>query len=127
MVLLLMEDPDRAEKASSKRFEREEATLRAMIALYCRDMHHSGVVLCGECAGLLDYALIRLGKCTFGADKPKCSACPVHCYKPAMREQIRDVMRYSGPRMMVRHPVLAIGHVVDGILHPPARRAGKAS
>jgi hypothetical protein len=109
------------------RFEREKATLRAMIGLYCRDLHHSGDVLCEECAALLEYALARLDKCTFGADKPKCSDCTVHCYKPAMRERIRDVMRYSGPRMMVRHPVLALGHVVDGVLHRPAKPARKAS
>jgi hypothetical protein len=37
----------------------------------------------------------------------------VHCYKPAMREQIRVVMRYSGPRMAQRHPLLAAAHLLD--------------
>ena len=36
----------------------------------------------------------------------------VHCYQPQMREQIRQVMRYSGPRMLLYHPVLAIWHLV---------------
>jgi hypothetical protein len=32
-----------------------------------------------------------------------------------MREQIRCVMRYAGPRMMMYHPVLAILHFLDGL------------
>jgi hypothetical protein len=31
-----------------------------------------------------------------------------------MRERVREVMRYSGPRMLTRHPVLAVAHLVDG-------------
>ena len=126
MVLLVMREGIETEK-NVPRLERERDTLRAMIGLYCRDLHRSGDALCGECAALQDYALARLDNCTFGADKPKCSDCPVHCYKPAMRERIRDVMRYSGPRMMVRHPVLALGHVVDGVLHRPDKPVRKAS
>ena len=43
----------------------------------------------------------------FGDDKPTCANCKVHCYSEAMRERVRDVMRYAGPRMLWRHPVLA--------------------
>ena len=100
------------------RFDREKKTLTTMIALTCRDQHASQDGLCKECTALQEYALQRLEHCTFGAEKPKCSACPVHCYKPAMREAIRSVMAYAGPRMLVRHPVLALGHVVDGLRHP---------
>lgn len=45
--------------------------------------------------------------------KTFCSNCRVHCYKPAMREKIRQVMRFSGPRMLFYHPMLAIRHVVE--------------
>ena len=31
-----------------------------------------------------------------------------------MRERVREVMRYSGPRMLWRHPVLAAAHLMDG-------------
>lgn len=37
----------------------------------------------------------------------------VHCYKPEMREKIREVMRFSGPRMIFHHPYLAIKHVIE--------------
>ena len=69
--------------------------------------------LCPQCQALLDYAHQRLEHCKFGEDKPSCTRCPVHCYKPAMREQIRQVMRYSGPRMLLHDPIMAIRHLWD--------------
>ena len=109
-----------------QRFEREKTTLKAMIGLYCRDHHSPQAGLCADCTALQEYALARLEKCRYGADKPKCSACTTHCYKPAMRDAVRAVMRYAGPRMIVKHPVLALGHTVDGLLHRPKSK-GKQS
>jgi hypothetical protein len=102
-----------------RRLAREEKTIAAMIALYCRDHHERGVAdsgqrLCAECAELLAYACVRLEKCRYGSEKPTCANCETHCYKPAMRERVREVMRYSGPRMLAKHPVLAVAHLVDG-------------
>jgi len=85
-----------------------------MISLYCRAHHSPTDGICPECTTLQEYALLRIQKCPFGADKPTCANCTVHCYKPEMRQRIRQVMRYSGPRMLYRHPVLAILHLVDG-------------
>ena len=101
-----------------RRLAREERTIVAMIEMYCRD-RHEGVSrdadgLCPECAELLAYARVRLDRCRYGTDKPTCAACPTHCYKPVMRERVREVMRYSGPRMIRHHPVLAVAHLVDG-------------
>jgi hypothetical protein len=45
--------------------------------------------------------------------KTFCSNCKVHCYKPEMREKIREVMRFSGPRMIFHHPITAIRHVME--------------
>ena len=84
-----------------------------MIELYCR-RHHSRKELCDECAELLQYARQRLEKCPFGEGKTTCAKCPAHCYKPDMRQKIRLVMRYSGPRMLLRHPVMAFRHLLDG-------------
>jgi predicted amidophosphoribosyltransferase len=101
--------------ARKDRLEREKRTIRLMIELYCRKNHpanHAG--LCASCQQLADYALQRIERCPFKADKPTCAKCTVHCYKPAMREQVRRVMRYAGPRMLIYHPGLAIAHVVDG-------------
>ena len=95
------------------RLVREERTIAVMIALYCRDHHDEGTLPCSDCEGLLEYAGRRLERCRFEERKPTCAHCPVHCYRSDMREQIRAVMRYSGPRMTLRHPVMAIMHLVD--------------
>ncbi len=95
----------------SKR-QREKETVSFMIALYCRKKHGCKE-LCPECAELDAYARMRSDKCPFMETKTFCSNCKVHCYKPEMREKIREVMRFSGPRMLFHHPVMAIRHVVE--------------
>ena len=72
--------------------------------------------LCPQCQTLLDYAIQRLERCRFGEDKPSCTRCPVHCYKPVRREQIRQVMRESGPRMLLHNPIMAIRHLWDFLM-----------
>jgi hypothetical protein len=64
---------------------------------------------------LLEYAKRRLDRCRFGEEKPTCGRCPVHCYGRAEKAAVIDVMRYSGPRMIVKHPVLAIRHLRDAM------------
>ncbi|HPW55436.1 MAG TPA: nitrous oxide-stimulated promoter family protein [Thermoanaerobaculaceae bacterium] len=100
------------------RLERERRTVAAMIRLYCRAKHGSRK-LCTDCHALGEYASGRLGRCPFGEGKPTCADCPIHCYAPAMRERIREVMRWAGPRMLWRHPVLAVRHLLDGRRQPP--------
>jgi hypothetical protein len=93
---------------------RELATIEVMVRMYCRDHHGARGVLCDECGALMDYATRRLERCVFGDDKPTCANCTVHCYSKEMRERVRDVMRYAGPRMLLRHPWLGITHLIDG-------------
>ena len=92
----------------------EKMLVSEMIALYCRRQHKTPKgSLCPECRQLHDYALTRIDKCPFMETKTFCSNCKVHCYKPEMREKIREVMRFSGPRMIFYHPYLAIKHVIE--------------
>ena len=98
----------------SARISRERRTIAAMIRIYCRDRHAQAVGLCADCEALRLYAEQRLDRCVFGVEKPTCANCPVHCYKRDRREQIRVVMRYAGPKMLLKHPVLAIWHLLDG-------------
>jgi hypothetical protein len=95
------------------RLEREKRTVAAMIGMYCRAHHRDGRNPCGECSTLLGYALRRIDGCKFGLSKPACSKCRVHCFASQRREQIRRVMRYAGPRMLLRHPLLALLHLLD--------------
>ena len=98
--------------------EKEKQMVSDMIALYCRKKHGTGkgslrkTILCTECAELKEYAELRSDKCPFMETKTFCSNCKVHCYKTEMREKIREVMRFSGPRMLFYHPVAAIHHVI---------------
>lgn len=95
----------------SKR-EREKQLVSQMIALYCRK-HHGGRKLCPDCAALDAYARQRSDQCPFMETKTFCSNCTVHCYKKEMREKIRKVMHFSGPRMIFSHPILAVRHVIE--------------
>lgn len=100
-----------SEELRQKRAD-EKLLVSEMIALYCRKQHKTPKgQLCPACQELQDYALARIDKCPFMETKTFCSACKVHCYKPAMREQIRAVMRWAGPRMLPVHPVLSVKHV----------------
>lgn len=103
-----------------KRLNREWRTMAAMIGCYCHDHHGRNAGLCEECDSLLQYATVRLARCRFGTEKPTCAKCPVHCYVPARREQVRIVMRYAGPRMVWKHPLLSIRHWLDGFRAAPA-------
>jgi hypothetical protein len=104
---------------------RERETVEAMIRLYCQAKHRqqdgSQGQLCADCEALRDYAWQRLDRCPFQAGKTTCPRCPVHCYKPEQRESIRAVMRHAGPRMLLRHPVLALFHLADGLRKEPIR------
>ena len=95
--------------------EPEKRTITAMISLYCRGNHSHSSGLCDSCAALLDYSLERIDHCQWGTNKPSCSHCPIHCYQQEMREQIRTVMRYAGPRMVWHHPYLTVIHLLKNI------------
>jgi hypothetical protein len=106
----------------SRRYRRELLTLQRMLEIWCRDRAHTRAEddsLCAACAELLHYADGRLLHCPWGEQKPQCARCTIHCYSPARREQAREVMRYAGPRMLARHPVLATLHIADKLRPSP--------
>lgn len=113
--------PDTNATPESFRRARELKTIVVMVRMYCRahhGAHDSG--LCPDCSELRDYAGRRLQRCLFGEDKPTCANCTVHCYKASMRERVRQVMAWAGPRMALRHPILAAWHLIDGRRPAPA-------
>jgi hypothetical protein len=99
---------------ATKRIARELYTVKKMIEMYCRGHHHAPTALCGSCASLWDYVEERAQRCPFAQNKPTCLNCTVHCFKKERRDEIGTVMRYAGPRMLWRHPVLAVLHLLDG-------------
>ena len=96
----------------NRKIEREKETIVKMIEIYCFD-NHQKKKLCADCYELSKYANTRIEKCQFGEFKPICRDCPVHCYQTSFRDKIREVMRYSGPRLIYKYPLLAFLHSID--------------
>lgn len=97
--------------AGRSRIGKEKRVVEQMIRLYCRKKE-GNASLCPDCEALLQYAFVRLDRCRFGEEKTSCKRCPVHCYKPAMRDRMREVMRFAGPRMLWHAPWEAIRHLL---------------
>ena len=102
-------------KSVAEKREKEKKLVEEMIALYCRGHHGTTrkTGMCPACQALSDYAQARSEHCPFMETKTFCIYCRVHCYKPEMREKIRQVMRWSGPRMIFHHPIMAVHHVIS--------------
>jgi hypothetical protein len=96
-----------------KRMKREKKTIGYMTEIYCKGHHGTNGELCTECAEFQTYAFMRLDKCPFQDKKSTCGKCVIHCYKHDMKQKVRIVMRYAGPRMLIHHPSLALHHAWD--------------
>ncbi len=108
---------------SSNRINRELKTITAMVGIYCRKHHdypetHAGA-LCEDCTQFLEYAGQRLARCPFAEQKLTCGKCPIHCYKKEMQAKAKKIMRYAGPRMIWKHPIMAFYHLFDGMKKLP--------
>lgn len=99
-------------KTTLSKREKEKQLVSQMITLYCRKHHHQDG-LCEKCQELERYAHMRSNKCPFMETKTFCSNCRVHCYQPKMREEIKKVMRYSGPRLIFTYPFLVLSHIIE--------------
>ncbi|HDW8579830.1 TPA: nitrous oxide-stimulated promoter family protein [Escherichia coli] len=97
---------------SGKRISREKLTIKKMIDLYQAKCPQASAEP-EHYDALFAYARKRLDKCVFGEEKPACKQCPVHCYQPAKREEMKQIMRWAGPRMLWRHPILTVRHLID--------------
>ncbi|SCY31984.1 nitrous oxide-stimulated promoter family protein [Alkaliphilus peptidifermentans] len=93
-----------------KRLRREKLTIEKMIGIYCRRNHQRE--LCIECKALLEYAINKLRVCPFKERKPVCASCRIHCYVGEMKDNIKGVMRYSGPKMLLLYPIDTLAHIL---------------
>lgn len=95
------------------RIEREKRTLAVMVKMYCDHYHDKIGSICSDCNELTEFANERINRCIFQDDKPVCSECLVHCYRMDMRDKIKTVMCFAGPKMIFHHPILGIRHLID--------------
>lgn len=112
-----MTKEEKKAKKELKHWEQEKKLIPQMVKIYCKGHKHERGEdeLCPECRELLDYSLFRLDKCPFKKNKQFCSFCKIHCYKPDMKVKIKDIMKYSGPKLLFSHPIFSISHVVQMI------------
>lgn len=87
--------------------DKELKVVTLMIKLY----YKKNMVNSITCDELIEHVTLRQSKCPFKESKTFCSNCKVHCYKEEYRIKIKEVMKYSGPKMIFYHPILAIQHV----------------
>ena len=114
-------------KIQHPRITREKKTIDKMVHVYCKGKHGSkSNQLCDDCTEFLAYAFNRLDKCPFQEEKSTCGKCLVHCYQPQMREKAKRVMRYGGPRLIYKSPLLSLHHVFDGRKKPLTLKEFKA-
>ncbi|WP_419060715.1 nitrous oxide-stimulated promoter family protein [Enteroscipio rubneri] len=106
---------------TAKRRAREKRTISQMVALYCAGNHdgnarselaHCGEAVCPACADVDAYAVLRTERCRRMEAKTSCEKCGNHCYTTDKRDEICAVMRYAGPRMLGKHPVAAVRHLL---------------
>lgn len=103
-----------------QQLKRDLKILARFIEVYCQGKHANAVripvalkhfdletvskrplLLCPECHKLLAHAFTKRIHCPL-EPKPQCKHCENHCYHPAYREKIKEVMAYSG-RKLVMH------------------------
>lgn len=92
----------------------EKSIIETMIGIFCKVKHNSKNALCPTCFKLNEYAKLKLSKCPFGDEKPTCKNCKIHCYEPEQRELIKQVMAFSGPRLLLYKPAAALRHLIRG-------------
>ena len=97
-------------KLITPRLNIEFKTIKSMTMIFCQKHHNQSSPQCDECQTFVNYAHEKLDRCPYGEIKPACNKCPIHCYKKIEREQARTIMRFAGPRMLWKHPILTLKH-----------------
>jgi len=92
------------------KIEYEKKIVKKMIEIYCKSKYARKDEICTIYSELNEYAIKKLENCPYGENKPFCRSCKTHCYSSSKQEQIKKVMRFSGPRMIFIAPILTIKH-----------------
>ncbi|MEW6735370.1 MAG: nitrous oxide-stimulated promoter family protein [Acidobacteriota bacterium] len=99
----------------NSRLYREKRTIKAMVKIYCQANHCTKDQLCYECAEVFNYASYRITKCPHQEAKPSCAKCAIHCFNTSMKEKVKKIMRFAGPKMLLKHPLLSFMHYLDSL------------
>ncbi len=98
-----MDEPTRNKDA------KDRATMEAIGCIYCRGNHDSAIRgadgMCPECRNAIEATLERAAACPYGHES-NCEDCRTHCQRGEAQQEIKRIMRYAAPRMVVRHPLM---------------------
>jgi hypothetical protein len=108
----------------------QEKLVKEMILLYCNKNHNTKNELCESCSELFGYVQKRLKYCPYGDKKPVCFNCKIHCYRKEYKDRIKDVMKFSGPKIMFHNPIAGIKYlfkkkVYDKLYYPEIKTKEK--
>jgi len=125
-----MTDPGMPKESTDSLLEKDLRVLARFIEVYCRSWHkdqpRSEVILkghdlralmgrtirlCDDCFKLLAHAFYKRSRCPLNP-KPACKHCPQHCYHPLFRRQIREVMKYSGRKLVLSGRLDYLWHLI---------------
>lgn len=88
--------------------------MEAIGGIYCRGNHGAAAreddVMCSWCREAIEGTLERATACPYGHEH-NCEDCETHCQRGEAQENIKRIMRYAAPRMVVRHPIMTFGYL----------------
>lgn len=109
----------KARAATDRKMRHDLRTQLTFVSIYCQHRHAGqpktrlclkthdvealadrAVYLCPQCSRLVTHALVKRTNCPMDP-KPTCKRCPVHCYQPAYRTEMKAVMRFSGRKLLL--------------------------
>lgn len=115
----------RLKQLQNKYIADEVRTIRLMTEIYCHAHHGTDSELCEECQAFFEYARKRLACCPYGDKKPVCKKCRIHCFGKDFKTKAKEIMAYSGPRLMLRHPILSLRHIAAVFREAPEKPGRK--
>ncbi len=118
--------PKRLEQLKDPYIANEVKTIKIMTDIYCHGHAHGhsqseDLALCEKCQDFLDYATKRLACCPYGAKKPVCKKCKIHCFQKDYKSKAKEIMSYAGPRLLWKHPILACRHIAASFRQAPEK------
>lgn len=96
------------------RLEKEKVIFEKMILIYCKNNHKENHP-CSQCIDIINYGKNKINNCPFDNSKPFCSKCSIHCYEKNVQKKVKEIMRYSGPRIIFYHPITSLKHLISSI------------
>ena len=91
--------------------EQTDSDLSFLKKIDLKELTNSPPQLCPECQKLLAHALVKRTTCPMDP-KPTCKHCTKHCYHPRYRQQTREVMKYSGRKLVMRGRIDYLIHLL---------------